>query len=738
MQTIMHQMTKADIRRCLRNFSTNLDQIFEESIQRIKNESRNRQQVAIESLMWITLARRPLNIHELRHALATRPEDTESDPDNLLPARSIVECCSGLVVLDDESSTFRLVHFTLQEYLLSRNPSFFPDGDRHITRTCLTYLSFDCFANPSTNMDFLHRIMETHPLLQYASCHWGHHASNSRDDEMNTLVVKYITDNSKRAISKGIRDISLPQFIRPNEEYMDFEQIGGLHTVAYFGLDHLVDLLVRNGEGLDDYDSLGNTALHETAVYGQYAVAKALLHHQAKVDVKNLKSNTALFLAASRSQSDLLELLLAYQATPNIHCVDHWTPLHKASDSGQLLNVKLLLKHGASVTAETARWLTPLHRAAGRGHLEIVRLLLQNNAPVDSRTFDDWTPLAGASSSGCHDVVRLLLQNGALVDSRGTDKRTPLHRACRGGHRETVLALLESGADALAVDIDGQIPLHRAAKGGHDKVVQILIEHTQGQLFFEDARGFTAQQEAFAAGHWETARFLREEELHWCGHPPEKSDELTCAIAEHDLKKVKELVKRGLDINRRNLEGFTPLHQALQKNDVDVGLVLLQGGAEIEAQAPDGWRPLHFAASSGAEAPIRLCIDHQSNLFAKTVDGQTALHKACRNSNIECVRLLLEKGLDIETADAWGFTPLCSAAAAGHEAIVKLLLEKGAKIDTKSKDGLTVQAIAARSGHYDVVEFIREQQNAVHRHHETERSRYLITLLTTLTAGESG
>lgn len=140
MQTITRQMTKSEIRKCLRNFSTNLDQVFEDNIRRILREPRNRKEVAIQSLMWITHARRPLDTHELRHALATRLEDTDLDGDNLLPARSIVECCSRLVVLDDESSTFRLVHSTLQEYLMSLKTSLFPGGDSHITRMSYVFM----------------------------------------------------------------------------------------------------------------------------------------------------------------------------------------------------------------------------------------------------------------------------------------------------------------------------------------------------------------------------------------------------------------------------------------------------------------------------------------------------------------------------------------------------------------------------------------------------------------------
>lgn len=716
MQTIAHQMTKSEIRRCLRSFSTNLDQVFEENIGRILREPQNRKDVAVQSLMWITHARRPLGIHELRHALATRLEDKDLDEDNLLPARSIIECCSGLVVLDDQSSTFRLVHSTLQEYLMSLKTSLFPSADNRMTRICLTYLGFDCFIKETTSQETLNGTIESYPLLRYASFHWGHHANNARDDETVRLVMRFLADKPKRTLSERIRNLMLPRSGQPAQTYGSVEQGGCLHIVAYFGLDHLVKPIVLNGEDANTFDKFGNTALHEAAVNGHYAVAKALLRDRAKVDARNLEYSTPLFLAASRSQHDLLKLLLDHKASPNNQCTHYWTPLHKASDSGQYLNVKLLLEHGANILAETGKGLTALHRAAGRGHIEIVGLLLKQNAPVDSRTFDKWTPLAGASSSGQHEVVKLLLANGASADPSGADGRTPLHRACRGGYAETVLALLEGGADAMATDEHEQTPLHLAAKGGHTAVAKILIHRKYSQVFARNAVGHTAQQEAFYAGHWETARFLREEELRWSGATVEKPDELTCAVESHDLSKVKQLLQQGFDVNRRNPEGLTPLHQALRKDALEICLALLESGADIEAQTLDGWRPLHCAARSGLEAPVRLCLDYKADWLTATADGQTALHKACQSNNLEAVRILLERGSDIEAKDIRKFRPLLTAAASGHERIVKFLLDKGADLYAYNVDGNSAQEIAAEAGHHDVVEILREQIVATSLH----------------------
>lgn len=150
MQSILEAMTRSEIRKSLRNLSANLGQAFEDTLRRIENEPQNRRLIAMQSLMWISRSYRPLQINELRHALATQAGDTKFDPDNVLQAKFIVECCSGLVVVDDESSIVRLVHHTLQDFLHSKRQELSRREETEITKICLTYLCLDQLdvANP--------------------------------------------------------------------------------------------------------------------------------------------------------------------------------------------------------------------------------------------------------------------------------------------------------------------------------------------------------------------------------------------------------------------------------------------------------------------------------------------------------------------------------------------------------------------------------------------------------------
>jgi len=82
-----------------------------------------------------------LRIDELRYALAVEMEVTELGPEKISPQDTVLRSCLGLAVVDRKTSTVRLIHYTLQEYL--SRPGVLPGAHRTLGETCLTYLNYD-------------------------------------------------------------------------------------------------------------------------------------------------------------------------------------------------------------------------------------------------------------------------------------------------------------------------------------------------------------------------------------------------------------------------------------------------------------------------------------------------------------------------------------------------------------------------------------------------------------------
>ena len=726
LQGVLEAMTKSEVKATLSNLSANLGQAFENTIRRIEDEPRNRRRVATEALMWVSHARRPLHIGELCHALATKLGDTELDQDNLLPPRTIVESCSGLLVLNDESSTIRLVHYTLKDFLQSRGAQLLRQEETYITQVLFTYLCFDQPSgstaketqNGNKDSNIYEELTMNRPsLLEYAATNWGYHAKISNSSKINELALAFLENAQKltRAMQSQTPSLTYPEELNhhhdPWRSHFRHKRTA-LHVVAEFGLVELLRLLIDRGLDIEARDSYHNTSLHDATINGQKDALNLLLDCGAEIDANNFDGNTPLYLAVSYSHDQLVSTLLERGANVGEDCIDSWSPLHKAADNGNVHIAQTLLSHGADILGRSMRGLIPLHRAAGRGHVQMVQLLLKHGSPVDATTWDGWTPLHGASSSGQVDVVEILLTCNATVDKQSEDERTALHRACRGGHYDTVSRLLVGNADVGVRDCNMNIPLHRAAKGGHERICKLLLQQASvsplAQLSALNALGRKPQKEASSSGHWSVAELLRHEESLHSDVVMKERDDLELAIEEGLLSRVTELVSNGANINKANDDSSTPLHQALLLGDEAIARFLLQHEADVIAATSDGWQALHCAASKGLAGMVSLCLSGKADIAATTFDGQTALHKACKTGNLETVEVLLRSGADIEAQDNWGWRPLHTASAAGNQDIVGLLIDNEADFYARDRNHCTVQACAAMAGKHDLVEYLRK------------------------------
>ena len=115
-----------------------LGDAYSTTLGRIKGQGREKARLGMAALMWISHAERPLKANELCHALAVEIGSPNLNVDNVPSIGTLLACCQGLVVVEREASTVRLIHFTLQEYLRAR-PDLFGAAHSTIAEICLTY-----------------------------------------------------------------------------------------------------------------------------------------------------------------------------------------------------------------------------------------------------------------------------------------------------------------------------------------------------------------------------------------------------------------------------------------------------------------------------------------------------------------------------------------------------------------------------------------------------------------------
>jgi len=152
-------------------------------------------------LSWTYLVARPLSIDELLEAYAIREGDRDLDVENFPSRKTLLQSCLGLVSIDGETSTVRLVHFSLDKYLKNTGKIIsktIPEGNENIGRACLTYLLFQSVTAESLQQALIGSKEEatapSHVLLNYAACQWGHHIQKSGCRRRSTinLALKYL------------------------------------------------------------------------------------------------------------------------------------------------------------------------------------------------------------------------------------------------------------------------------------------------------------------------------------------------------------------------------------------------------------------------------------------------------------------------------------------------------------------------------------------------------------------
>jgi len=185
-------------------------------------------------------------------------------------------------------------------------------------------------------------------------------------------------------------------------------------------------------------------------------------------------------------------------------------------------------------------------------------------------------------------------------------------------------------------------------------------------------------------------------------HAADPKDFWFYIINDHDSD-LKELLRRGMDPNRKSPNQQTPLTMAARENswrafdvllasrNINVNLAnaynetplmytallgdlprtrqLLAKGARVNQP---GWSPLHYAAVKGHAAIIKLLLSNGAAVNEPSPDGDTALILAVRSGNVEAVQSLVSAGADpllsnfkaqnaIETARAEGRRSMATA-----------------------------------------------------------------------------
>ena len=261
-----------------------LKSAYGEALDRIKQQGGDRARLGMEALMWISYSERPLKVVELCHALAVERGSLNLDVNNVPSIRTLLSCCQGLVVVDREASTVRLIHVTLQEYLRA-HPLLFGKVHSIMADACLSYLNSQQVRALSKSIS---PDLQSTPFLEYSSVYWGMHAKKGLSYDVKLLALKFFNDYgshiSTRTLLKAQKGYSYAtDFDKPHH-------FSGLHCASLFGIVEIVTGFIEmEGCDINERDCEGNTPLMWAARHGHQRVVEILLKRDNVIPDKPCK-----------------------------------------------------------------------------------------------------------------------------------------------------------------------------------------------------------------------------------------------------------------------------------------------------------------------------------------------------------------------------------------------------------------------------------------------------------------
>jgi len=457
-ESILEEVTIGRRRRKLEEMAggNGLSDAYTATLARLKGQKENKAAIGLKVLMWVLYSERPLRAEELCHALSVEMGSLDLDPKNIPVLRTLLSSCLGLVTVEASSSTVRLVHFTLQEHLLS-SPTLFRGPHSTIAEVCLTYLNFGCVRDLAPTLDLAPSTM---PLLEYASLYWGKHARIGMTENVKILALKLLGRFDEHVSAQ----LLLLGHKENKERYLDpyFHSTEGptgftaLHAASFLGIVEIVAIVLEKKEwDANATDCLDSTALKWAVINGHGEVVKMLLEQeeinpdQADTDY----GRTPISYAAEKGHSGIVKMLLEREGV---------NPDRADTDDGQ----------------------TPISWAAWSGHEGIVKMLLEREEvnPDHPDTGYGQTPLSLAAENGHAGIVKILLGREEVNPGKAETGfgRTPLSFAAEGGHEGVVKMLLgREEVNPGQADLSGRTPISWATEKGHGGIVKMLLEREE-------------------------------------------------------------------------------------------------------------------------------------------------------------------------------------------------------------------------------------------------------------------
>lgn len=415
-----------------------------------------------------------------------------------------------------------------------------------------------------------------------------------------------------------------------------------LHTAVETGHIGIISFLVLAGADLDKKNSIHMTPLMIAVSNMNADAVHALLSHGANPDTADMYGQRAIDYIAQRPKNkNSLEIARALvKAGADISMSPNYSmtraPIHAAIASGNDELAELLLKQkGMLELKEYEDGFTPFLMAVAAGNKPLTEKILKMGANASARDKHGKNALHVALENGNLLLLKTLSKKLKLdVNEKDERGKNLFLRAISIGTSAAIQTVSKiKDIDKTAKDNDGNTALHIACDFDSRSIFDVVLTELDSvPLHDKNKHGNTALHVCAASGFSDGASIFLDmgakiDEKNNYGATP-----LMLAVSSRSYTVTRILLEKGADVSVKYKNGGDSLaHFAVQKGKDTEPLLRILGkhGVSMQECDDDGNTPLHNAVQENNMDAIRILVDDMGvDLTLRNKAGKTPLHIA--------------------------------------------------------------------------------------------------------------
>jgi ankyrin repeat protein len=388
---------------------------------------------------------------------------------------------------------------------------------------------------------------------------------------------------------------------------------------------------------------------------GKFEMAKLLINNGAELNFKEESfGNSALSLAVKYENPELVELLLKKGANPNISAIYFGPVLFTAILKNNYSIFKLLTDY----------------------HADIFYKHITHNNEIE-------TALDKAEFSGSRKIAIWLKKAGVTNSYNPQGKEEIFIQAAKDNDIQCVKKYIERGIDPNYKDKYERTALQWAVMYGYEDMVNLLLKQGADLNISQKNNNFIP---------------------------------LLTAADNGDLKLVKLLLDKGIDIDIQDRFGFTALMLGCKEQNTKTVKYLLDRGADPSKKTTLGQDAFWYAFEKRNYEILEILINHKcymnSYYFSKYSGSApyfpaTALYQAIYYDDFEMAEFLIDHGADVNIPNNIGLSPLSLAVVKNNYALTEILLKNKADVNYLDKKEHSVLYYAEKLNNSKIIKLLK-------------------------------